>query len=220
MIELTELTKTYRVHDNRVNALDGVSLHIEPGEFIAIQGASGCGKTTLLLSIGALLMPSSGTVMIDGYNPYMLSSEARAQFRAAHIGFVFQQFHLVPYLDVADNIAAPAIAMPAANVHARTAELLEQVGLTARAHHVPSELSIGERQRAGLARALFNRPKILLADEPTGNLDPANAGVVLAHLAEFAAAGGAVLLVTHDPHAAAQAQRIIRMSEGRLIETA
>jgi ABC-type lipoprotein export system ATPase subunit len=225
MIRLDGLTKTYAAPrregqggaDRRtVTALDGVSLHVKPGEFVAVQGPSGCGKTTLLLVAGGLLRPDAGTAALDGQDLYALPPEARARFRASNLGFVFQQFHLVPYLSVVDNVLAPALALQSEGAAERARGLVERFGLSDRAEHVPAELSTGERQRVALARALLNRPKVILADEPTGNLDGAAAEVVLRHLATFAAEGGAVLLVTHDRQAAGYAGRVVQMEAGRL----
>jgi len=216
MIEVNNLSKVYAARGAKVAALEGVSLNVKAGEFVAVQGPSGCGKTTLLLATGALLMPTSGTVAVDGQNPYGLSPEKRARFRGSTIGFVFQQFHLVPYLNVEQNILAASLAAPADHARERAQSLMDHFQLTGRARHVPAELSVGERQRAALARALLNQPKVLLADEPTGNLDGDNAGIVLGYLVEFARGGGAVLLVTHDDRAAELADRTIRMRQGRI----
>jgi len=210
------LTKTYRGAARTVRALDGVSLEVAAGEFVAVEGPSGCGKTTLLLAAGGLLRPDAGRVMLRGEDPYALTPEARAAWRAAQVGFVFQQFHLIPYLTVLDNVLAPSVALPSADGDKRAREWIGRFGLADRADHVPAELSTGERQRVALARALLNRPALILADEPTGNLDPASAAVVLGHLAEFAKSGGAVLLVTHDPLGAEYAGRTLRMAEGRM----
>ena len=197
--------------------VEEVSLTVDAGEFVVVQGPSGCGKTTLLLAAGALLQPTRGQVLLNGQNPYELSSGQRAQFRAVNIGFVFQQFHLVPYLDVLDNILAPTLALsPDGDMSARARELAEQFGLTDRLRHVPAALSTGERQRVALARALLNKPKLLLADEPTGNLDAQNGQAVLRCLTQFARAGGAVLLVTHDPRAGDHAGRVLKMIGGRI----
>ena len=167
---------------------------------------------------GGLLQPTTGDVRINGSNPYALSADERAVFRARTVGFVFQQFHLVPYLDVLDNVLAPSIALPNAssNVRQRAEELVEHFGLGHRKKHVPGQLSSGERQRTALARALLNQPQILLADEPTGNLDPDSAQAVLGYLKEFAESGGAVLLVTHDDRAVPFAQHVIHMHEGQV----
>jgi putative ABC transport system ATP-binding protein len=216
-LEIEGLTKSYRGPAGDVCAVDAASLVLRAGEFLAVRGPSGCGKTTLLLAAGTLLQPTRGQVLIDGQDPYGLSPGQRARFRAQQIGFVFQQFHLVPYLDVLDNILASALALrPNRPARPRALELVEQFGLTNRMSHVPAALSTGERQRVALARALLNQPKLLLADEPTGNLDEPNGQLVLGCLAEFARAGGAVLLVTHDPRAGSYADRIIDMTAGKL----
>ena len=167
---------------------------------------------------GSLLAPDQGTVRIEGEDPARLSPEARARFRAAKIGFVFQQFHLVPYLSVEENVLAPALATPSAEAGGRARELIARFGLANRAHHRPAELSTGERQRTAMARALLNRPQLLLADEPTGNLDRENGDIVLRCLREFAQSGGAVLLVTHDPSLATHPDRFLRLQEGRLVQ--
>ena len=219
LVEIQDARKTWQGGSGSVLAVNGVSLALDAGDFVAVQGPSGCGKSTLLLLAGGLLAPDSGSVHIAGENPYALPPDARSTFRAANIGFVFQQFHLVPYLSVLDNVLAPSIAARSAGADQRARDLIERFGLTPRIQHVPGELSSGERQRTALARALLNHPKVLLADEPTGNLDAENAAEVLKHLREFASSGGAVLLVTHDTQAAAVADRVIRLREGRLDTT-
>ena len=216
LLQIENLTKSYPGPGGVVRAVDGISLAVGAGEFVAVQGPSGCGKTTLLLAAGGLLQPTSGEVLVSGQNPFALSPEQRAQFRAAHIGFVFQQFHLIPYLSVLDNILAPALALRLPDGPERARKLGARFGLTERLHHVPSELSTGERQRTALARALLHSPKLLLADEPTGNLDRENARLVLDCLADFARGGGAVLLVTHDDAAAQSAQRTVRLQAGSI----
>ena len=218
VLQIENLAKSFAGPGGLVRALDGVSLTIEPGEFVVVQGPSGSGKTTLLLGAGSLRQPTGGQVFIQGQNPYHLSPEARARFRAANVGFVFQQFHLIPYLSVLDNVLTPSLALPSAEAPMLARELLAQFGLRERIHHVPAELSTGERQRTALARALLNRPKLLLADEPTGNLDRDNAALVLASLRDFAARGGAVLLVTHDLSAEPFARRTLRLKSGKLVE--
>jgi len=217
LVQIENLCKSYSGPKGDVAAVDGVSLRIGGGEFVAVQGPSGCGKTTLLLAAGALLQPTRGRVLLNGQDPYSLSTGRRARFRAVNVGFVFQQFHLVPYLDVLDNILAPTLAL-GTNGHARDRahELAAQFGLTGRLRHVPAALSTGERQRVALARALLNNPKLLLADEPTGNLDEENGRMVLRCLAQFAGAGAAVLLVTHEPRAGDHAGRVVRMDGGRI----
>ncbi len=200
-----------------VQALDGVSFEVEPGAFVAICGPSGCGKSTLLLVGGALLRPTAGRVTVAGCEVYAAAASERRRLRASTLGFVFQQFHLVPYLTVLENILAPSLALSVPGVSARAEALLERFGLGDRRDHLPGQLSTGEKQRAALARALLNEPKVLLADEPTGNLDPANSAVVLEALAAFARSGGAVLMVTHNQDAARRADRVLQMQRGRLV---
>lgn len=215
LVTIDHLGKTY-AGTNPVVALNDVNLTLDSGEFLAVRGPSGCGKSTLLLTVGGLLRPDHGVVTINGIDPYTLTSDERAAFRGRTVGFVFQQFHLVPYLNVLENILAPnlAVASDAKDVRQRAMSLVEEFGLADRMHHVPSELSSGERQRTALARAVLNKPGLLLADEPTGNLDHRNADVVLQHLVNYASSGGAVLLVTHDDRAVACAQRSVDMDAG------
>jgi ABC-type lipoprotein export system ATPase subunit len=218
LLQLENVCKTYRGQQQAICALDGVSLALDAGEFVAVCGPSGCGKSTLLLTIGGLLAPDSGSVVLHGENPYEMPPNARAEFRSRSVGFVFQQFHLVPYLSILDNVLAPALAVSHSkeDVKQRALQLIEHFGLSDRLQHVPSELSSGERQRTALARALLNQPKLLLADEPTGNLDRESAEIVLGHLKEFAERGGAVLLVTHDDRAVTYADRTIPIRAGRI----
>jgi ABC-type lipoprotein export system ATPase subunit len=220
MLEVANVSKSYRGQDGAVTALAAVNIRLAPGEFVAVSGPSGCGKTTLLLTVGGLLRPDVGRVLIAGQDIYALGEEARARFRAAHVGFVFQQFHLVPYLNVRDNVLSAALAQPLADARKRADQLVEAFGLTSRRHHVPAQLSTGERQRTALARALLQRPQLLLADEPTGNLDSDNGQAVLDCLAEHSRGGGCVLLVTHDAQAAARAQRVLTFSRAGRLEAA
>ena len=219
MSAVLELNQVAKAHDSgngqRVQALDGVSLSVEAGDFIAVRGPSGSGKTTLLGIAGGLLATDQGVVSIGGRDLGSMSAEGRARFRAENVGFVFQQFHLIPYLSVLHNVMAPAVAANIADAPERAEKLIAQFGLRSRAHHPTARLSTGERQRTALARALLNRPKLLLADEPTGNLDADNTGEVLIGLSEFAKTGGAVLLVTHDDNAATRATRVILLKEGK-----
>ena len=217
MLEVHEISKFYTKDGQTIGALTAVSLTVQPGEFVAVQGPSGCGKTTLLLAAGALLAPDSGTVRLFGSDPYQLTADQRAAMRASTVGFVFQQFHLVPYLSVRDNILSASLGLSAPAPTDRADELIRRFQLEDRLGHYPAELSTGERQRTALARALLNGPRVLLADEPTGNLDRDNAEIVLAFLGEFAAEGGAVLLVTHDDYAADSAQRTVRLEGGRAV---
>jgi ABC-type lipoprotein export system ATPase subunit len=214
MLSVHNLSKFFLTSSGQVQAVADVSLNVAPGEFVAVQGPSGSGKTTLLLCAGGLLRPDGGQVLVEGQDLYQLSAEARARFRAASIGFVFQQFHLVPYLTVMENVLAPSLTAAVPDAADRARELIHRLGLTQRLTHVPAQLSTGERQRTALARALLTRPQLVLADEPTGNLDEASGATVLTHLVQVARDGAAVLLVTHDRRAAAQAHRIIPLAAG------
>lgn len=197
-----------------VHALRGASLRLAPGSFKVIQGPSGSGKTTLLLAAGGLLRPDEGSVSVSGTDLYSLSPEQRARFRASHIGFVFQQFHLIPYLNVLENVLAPTLAYAHNGAPERAKQLVDDLGLGHRTDHPPSELSTGERQRVALARALLNEPELLLADEPTGNLDAENAAAVLRHLRAFAERGGAVMVATHDERV--EADECYALADGQL----
>jgi ABC-type lipoprotein export system ATPase subunit len=218
MLEFKNISKQFDGAEGQVAALKEVSLSIRPGELLAVRGPSGCGKTTLLLAGGGLLRPNAGQVSLDGQDLYELAAEMRSELRARMVGFVFQQFHLIPYLTVRQNIEAASLAVPSEDAGARAQMLLSHFGLDDRADHVPAKLSTGERQRTALARALLNRPKVILADEPTGNLDEDNAEIVLGYLGQYVNDGGCVLLVTHDVRAAAHATRTLQMSQGQLIE--
>lgn len=200
VLQLIAVEKTYRpAHRPLVAALSGVDLCLQAGDLQVIAGPSGSGKSTLLLCAGGLLHPSAGQVLVQETDLYGLSAEQRSQWRARHIGFVFQQFHLIPFLDIYDNILVGALPAGAGSELRQRAEMLiERFGLQKRCRHPVTELSVGERQRVALARALLFQPALLLADEPTGNLDEQNAGIVLQALQDFAAQGGAVLLVTHN----------------------
>lgn len=217
LLELKAITKSFKAGSHRVQAVDGISLSVDGGEFVAIQGPSGCGKSTLLLIVGGLLRPDAGQVLIEDTDPYALSNDQRARFRSTHLGFVFQQFHLVPYLNVLDNVLAPSLATRLPGSRRRAEDLIEKFGLEQRLQHTPAELSTGEKQRVALARALFHSPKILLADEPTGNLDAENSEIVLNVLKEFAGNGGCVLMVSHDDQAVQSAQRVLGIDAGRLL---
>ncbi len=218
LLEVNNVSKTYRGSGREVLALNNVTCAVDAGDFVAVRGPSGCGKTTLLLITGGLLAPDAGgEVLIDGQDPYKLSADRRASFRSSNIGFVFQQFHLIPYLDVLDNVMAPAIATGLADAKGRAHDLLAKFGMEHRLHHVPAQLSVGERQRTALARALLNQPKLILADEPTGNLDQDNAQAVLGYLAEFAKNGGGVLLVTHDDSVAKYATQTTKIESGQVV---
>ena len=216
MIVLGDVTKAYRTRRGPVKALDGVSLEIPEGEFVAVRGPSGSGKTTLLMVIAGMLRPSAGTVAVGQQDIYALNQQARARFRAQNIGFVFQMFHLVPYLNISENVTLAARVGDTGDRTPQVAGLLDRLGLAGRATHKPAELSAGEKQRTAIARALLNRPKIILADEPTGNLDPENAGTVMKHLVDFQRGGGTVLIATHGEAADEFATRVISLRNGRL----
>ncbi|PWF41576.1 ABC transporter ATP-binding protein [Massilia glaciei] len=218
MIELSNIRKTYRQGGNEIRALDGIDLAIAPGEFVAIMGPSGSGKSTLLNVLGALDRPDSGRYRLASDEVSALDDDAASDVRNRRIGFVFQSFHLLPRLTVLENVLLPQryakVADPQAPSRARA--LLERIGLGKRMDHLPGELSGGQLQRAAIARALLNAPALLLADEPTGNLDSKSAGDVLELLRELHAAGQTLVLVTHDPAIAASAQRTIHLRDGRI----
>jgi putative ABC transport system ATP-binding protein len=219
MIKLKEVSRLYpakaEANGGVVRALDNFSLHVEPGEWVAIMGPSGSGKSTFVNLIGCLDRPTSGEIWLDGQNVANMSSSELNRIRAEKIGFVFQQFHLIPYLTALENV------MLAQYVHSMTdeqeaAEALERVGLKGRAHHLPSQLSGGEQQRVCIARALINDPKIVLADEPTGNLDAVNEEIVLRLLRELHQQGRTIVMVTHDPVVARLADRRIELHHGKI----
>jgi len=217
MVTCAQVTRTFATRAGRIVGLVEVSFHINPGEFVVLQGPSGSGKSTLLLTLGGMLRPSSGTVTVAGTDLYALSSGARARVRAAQIGFVFQLFHLVPYLTVHQNILAGLTSAQARENRDRVDALITELGLTERRRTLPGTLSAGERQRVALARALVRRPPLILADEPTGNLDPANAALVFQHLGRYRQEGGTVLVVTHGQEATSHATRILRLEAGRFV---
>jgi len=218
LLQISSLEKHYPAQGGKVvPVLRGLALTLRPGAFVALRGPSGCGKTTLLLCAGALLRPAAGTVLIDGCDPYALSAAARSAFRAAHVGFVFQNFHLVPYLSVLDNILLCGLAAaPQPALATRAIDMLDKLGLSHRLRHRPAELSTGEQQRVALVRALAGGANLILADEPTGNLDAANSRILLDTLADFASQGGAVLMVTHEPAASDRAFTRLDMRDGYL----
>lgn len=218
MLEINNITKLYKKEDQDIYALDNFSLSVKKGEFYAIHGPSGCGKTTLLLTIGGLLKPDNGEIQINGSSIYKLPIEKRAAFRAENIGFVFQQYHLIPYLNVVENIKVPAIAMGNKPDEKRISQLIDILGLQNRMKHTPAELSAGEKQRTALARALLFNPTILLADEITGNLDEANVAIVMNTLAEYKKNGGTILLVTHDKSLGTKADKLLYLKDGKRFE--
>ena len=217
MIRCDRVTKIFRKNGTEVTSLDRFTAEVAEGEFVAVRGPSGSGKTTLLLTLGGMQRPSEGSVQLDRHDLYALSPAERARLRSSEIGFVFQMFHLVPYLDLLGNVLLACPGKPSVAVRQRAGRLLDELDLAKRANHRPGELSAGERQRLAVARALLNRPKLILADEPTGNLDSENAAEVIRHLAEFHRSGGTVVLVTHGAAAETHADRILRLEQGRLV---
>jgi putative ABC transport system ATP-binding protein len=215
MLVLERVAKTYLKDGRHIVALAPKDLTVGTGQFVAVQGPSGSGKTTLLLIAGGLLRPDSGRVRLDGHDLQSMTQNRLAAFRSQYIGFVFQQYHLIPYLTVLENILAPAAARGANCDPDRARELAAQFHLEHRLGHTPAELSSGEKQRTALARALLFRPKILLADEIAGNLDHVNARIVIGHLRDYVAAGGSVLLVTHDREIAARTDRVEGLGEAQ-----
>ncbi|MDP9272283.1 MAG: ABC transporter ATP-binding protein [Chloroflexota bacterium] len=221
ILEARDLVKRYRLGEGQVDALRGVSLSVNKGDFVAIMGASGSGKSTMLHLLGGLDLPTSGDVVIDGLNLAALDEEHRTLTRREKTGFVFQFFNLIPLLNVRENVALPfLIAGEALGQHkGRVDALLELVGLTAMADHKPDQLSAGEQQRVALARALATEPAILLADEPTGNLDYTTGSEILDLLWDSCERlGQTIILVTHDARAAAYADRVFVLRDGAILD--
>jgi ABC-type lipoprotein export system ATPase subunit len=219
LIELSHLTKVFTLGETNVTALDDVSLKIDQGEFVAIMGQSGSGKSTLMNMIGLLDRPTAGTYTLDGKAVSLtMSDTAQAKLRGEFIGFIFQNFNLLPNLDVMANVALPASYVKGAtNAKTRAKKLLEQVGLGHRLHHQPSKLSGGERQRVAIARALMNEPKVLLADEPTGNLDTKSGDEVLKLLMDLHRGGTTLIMVTHNEELARMANRTVHVKDGKIV---
>jgi putative ABC transport system ATP-binding protein len=218
MFRLDNVTKVYRQGDKTITALQPSTFTVEAGEFISIVGPSGSGKSTLLTLLGGMLAPTQGKVWFDGQSLYDLTVTERARLRRLKMGFVFQSFNLVPYLSAQENVEVPLLLRGDSRrtQQKRASELLELVGLGDRVGHKPCELSTGQQQRVALARTLANDPQIILADEPTGNLDPATRSQVLNFLQEFHRAGKTIIMVTHDPQAAQRATRTLRMAFGSI----
>jgi putative ABC transport system ATP-binding protein len=216
MLLLENVSKHYARRGRTVEALRPTTLHVAAGEFVAVIGPSGSGKTTLLSILGGMLAPTSGEVWLEGKSVYKLPLRERTRLRRERIGFVFQTFNLVPYLTALENVQVPLFLAGIApcEQQRRAKALLERLGLADRLTHRPAELSVGQQQRVALARTLANDPALILADEPTGNLDPGTRSQVLELLAEFYREGRTVVMVTHDPVAATRARRMLHLSGG------
>lgn len=219
LMETRQLTKVYRNNGSEVHALQGIDLAVRPGEMVAVMGPSGCGKSTLLHLLGGLDSATTGEVHINGRRIDTMSEAQRAVLRRKEVGFVFQAFNLIGNLSVGDNIELPALVagLSGRQAHQRLKTLLKDLGISDKSENIPAQLSGGEKQRVALARALVNQPAILLADEPTGNLDSQSALEVLHLLRQTHNQGQTVLIVTHDPNVASIAQRVVFMKDGRII---
>jgi putative ABC transport system ATP-binding protein len=219
MIELRAIERVFVVGDEDVHALRSVDLAVRQGEYLSIMGPSGSGKSTLLNLIGLLDRPSTGTYVLDGHDVTGLGDDGLAHVRREKIGFVFQFFHLVPRLTAAQNIALPMVLAGVEPIQrkARLSQLLREYGLEDRAHHRPDQLSGGQCQRVAIARAMSMRPGVILADEPTGNLDRHTGQEVMSLLEQLQAGGGTLIVVTHDPEIGGRAMRTLRMIDGRIV---
>ena len=219
MLALQSVSKTYTHRGRTVKALDSATLDVHDGDFVAVVGPSGSGKSTLLLTLGGMLSPASGRVLVDGQSLYDMSTDKRAEFRRKKVGFVFQTFNLVPYLTALEKVQVPLL-LAGTNGRVqleRATSLLTRLGLADRLDHKPSELSVGQQQRVALARMLANDPAVVLADEPTGNLDPDTSGQIIDFLEEVNREGKTVVMVTHDMRAAQRAKRILRLVDGNIV---
>ena len=218
VISVRDLQRTYRKGSHETAVLCGLSFHVQRGEFVALAGASGSGKSTLMNILGLLDQPDGGTYLLDGVDVSRADDDARSMLRSRHIGFVFQQFHLMERATAIENVMLPLlyVAEEPANGEARARAALETVGLGHRLTHRPGELSGGEQQRVAIARALINDPSLLLADEPTGNLDERSGAELMALLQSLRTTGRTIVMVTHDPILAAQADRVLVIRDGQL----
>lgn len=222
MFQLTNVSKVYRKREHEVTAFRVDRLTIADGEYVAVVGPSGSGKTTLLSMLGGMLSPDSGTVALGDVSLYEVSIPERAKLRRERLGFVFQTFNLLSYLSALDNVRVPLFLAGCEDAAARekAAALLESLGLGQRLDHKPSELSTGQQQRVALARTLANEPATILADEPTGNLDPDSREHILSMFDQFVRSGKTIVMVTHDPGAAKRAHRQLRLNDGQILNSA
>jgi putative ABC transport system ATP-binding protein len=220
MIQVDDLVKQYGNGETGVVAVQGIRFEIQSGELIAIMGESGSGKSTLLSMMGALNTPTSGKYCVEKIDVYTLGHEERADFRRKYLGFVFQSFHLIPYLTVQENVMLPLapVKMKGKIKRAMADEAIARVGLAGKGHRLPSQISGGEQERVAIARAIVNHPPILLADEPTGNLDTKTSREIMALLQTLNAEGMTIVMVTHNPENAQFAHRIIQLKDGRVLE--
>ncbi|MBQ9980356.1 MAG: ABC transporter ATP-binding protein [Oscillospiraceae bacterium] len=219
MIRLTDIYKIYHIAENEVRALDGVTLNISKGEFVAIVGQSGSGKSTMMNIIGCLDTPTSGTYFLNGRDVSTLTDDEQSEIRSHMLGFVFQQYNLIPKLSVLENTELPLMysGAPRSNRQARARAALEKVGLGDKCKNLPTQLSGGQQQRVSIARALINNPSVILADEPTGALDSRTGAEILAFLQELNEEGNTIVLITHDNSIASKAKRIVRLQDGHII---
>ncbi|HEX6444014.1 MAG TPA: ABC transporter ATP-binding protein [Streptosporangiales bacterium] len=219
VIDVRDVTKVYGSGDTEVHALRGVSLTVRPGEYVAVVGASGSGKSTLMHVLGCLDAPTTGRYLLNGADVAELDERTLGEIRNREIGFVFQAFNLVPRMNALENVALPLVyaKVRAGRRRARAERALEAVGLADRMTHTANQLSGGQQQRVAIARALVNDPALVLADEPTGNLDSASTGEVLGLLDELNTAGRTVVVITHEPDVAEHSQRVVQMRDGRIV---
>ena len=219
LIELKDIYKIYRMGDNEVRALDGISLSIDKGEFVAIIGKSGSGKSTCMNIIGCLDVATSGTYRLNGKNIGNYTDDELAEVRNKMLGFIFQQYNLLPKLNLLENVALPLVYAGASDAEQKERAIvaLEKVGLKDKAKNYPSQLSGGQQQRASIARALAGNPSVILADEPTGALDSKTGRDVMMFLKQLHSEGNTIVLITHDNSIAAQAQRVVRITDGRIV---